>query len=176
VPGETYRVVFHATGTPEQMGAIELTSDPPLSQVDILTILFGDPRDPNDPELRNLRAPGRAEQDLLAARATRLLVSPVSSEVSRVFEQTFGVDTVQITPSLGDVWTQQLDRISPSARLTIGKRISERVFLTYSQALSTSTQDQVILVEYNQSDRLSWIVSQNEDRTYAVNVRVRHVF
>ena len=176
VPGETYRVVFRATGTPEQMGAIELTSDPPLSQVDILTILFGDPRDPNDPELRNLRAPGRAEQDLLAARATRLLVSPVSSEVSRVFEQTFGVDTVQITPSLGDVWTQQLDRISPSARLTVGKRISERVFLTYSRALSTSTQDQVILVEYNQSDRLSWIVSQNEDRTYALNVRVRHVF
>jgi translocation and assembly module TamB len=176
VPGETYRVVFHVTGTPEHMGAPELTSDPPLSQVDILTLLFGDPRDPSDPELRNLRAPGRAEQDLFAARAARLLASPVSSEVSRVVEQTFGVDTVQITPSLGDVWTQQLDRITPSARVTIGKRLSERVFLTYSQALSTSTQDQVILVEYNQSDRLSWIVSQNEDRTYAINVRVRHVF
>jgi len=176
VPGETYRVVFHVTGTPQHIGAPELTSDPPLSQVDILTLLFGDPSNTTDPQLRALRAPGAAEQDLLAARAARLLASPVSSEVSRVFEQALGVDTVQITPSLGDISTQQLDRITPSARVTIGKRLSERVFLTYSQALSTSTQDQVILVEYNQSDRLSWIFSQNEDRTFAIDVRVRHVF
>jgi len=31
-------------------------------------------------------------------------------------------------------------------------------------------------VEFTQSDRVSWILSQNEDRTYAVNVRVRHSF
>jgi hypothetical protein len=144
--------------------------------VDILALLFGDVRDPSDPELNRLRTPGRAEQDLLAASATRLLASPISSEVGRVVEETFGVDSVVITPSLGDPATLSLDRITPSARVTIGKRLSERLYLTFSQALSTSTLDQIILVEYNQSDRLSWIVSQNEDRTYAFNVRVRHVF
>jgi hypothetical protein len=96
--------------------------------------------------------------------------------VSRVVEQTLGVDAVQITPSLGDVWTQQLDQLTPSARLTIGKRLSERVFLTYAQAISATTTDQVIQVEYNQNDRLSWVLAQNEDRTYSLNVRVRHVF
>jgi hypothetical protein len=34
----------------------------------------------------------------------------------------------------------------------------------------------VILLEYDQSDRLSWVLTQNEDRTYALDVRVRYVF
>ena len=37
-------------------------------------------------------------------------------------------------------------------------------------------RDQVILLEYDQTDRFSWILSRNEDRTYALDVRVRHVF
>jgi hypothetical protein len=175
VPGETYRVVFHGSGTAERF-VFDLTSDPPLSQVEIVALLFGDVRDPRDPELRQLREPGRAEQEILAARAARLLTNPISSEVGRVVEEAFGVDTVQITPSLGDIWTQQLERINPSARLTIGKRLSDRLYLTYSQAISSSARDQIILIEFNQSDRLSWVLSQNEDQTYAVNVRVRHVF
>ena len=94
-----------------------------------------------------------------------------------VVEQTFGIDTFQITPSLTDP-TAQSSRLIPGARLTIGKRISNRVYLTFSQSLSASstTRDQVILLEYDQSDRLSWVLSQNEDRTYALDMRVRYVF
>ena len=97
--------------------------------------------------------------------------------VGRVVEQTFGVDTFQITPSLTDP-TAQSSRLIPGARLTIGKRISNRVYLTFSQSLSASStsRDQVILLEYDQNDRLSWVLSQNEDRTYALDVRVRYVF
>jgi autotransporter translocation and assembly factor TamB len=60
--------------------------------------------------------------------------------------------------------------------LTVGKRISDRIYLTYSRSLSSAARDQVILLEYDQSDRLSWVLTQNEDRTYALDVRVRHVF
>jgi hypothetical protein len=132
---------------------------------------------PTDPELARLRAPDTAEQQLLQARAAQLLVSPLSSGVGRVVEQTFGVDTFQITPSLSDP-SQQSTRFNPGARLTIGKRISGRVYLTFSQSLtpSSTSRDQVILLEYDQSDRLSWLLSQNEDRTYALEVRVRHQF
>ena len=58
----------------------------------------------------------------------------------------------------------------------IGKRLSDRVYLTYSRSLSSSTRDQIILLEYDQTDRFSWILSRNEDQTYALDVRVRHVF
>ncbi len=33
-----------------------------------------------------------------------------------------------------------------------------------------------LLIEYNQSDRFAWILSRNEDETYAIDVRVRHAF
>ena len=175
VPGQIYRVVFHVTGVPDSF-VFDLTSDPPLAPVEILALLFGDTRDPQDAELRALRTPGRTEQEVVAAGATRLLASPLSSEVGRVVEQTLGVDTVQISPSLGDISALQSARLNPSARLTLGKRLSERLYLTYSRSLSASSQDQIILIEYNQTNRLAWIVSQNEDRTFALDVRVRHVF
>jgi autotransporter translocation and assembly factor TamB len=173
-PGQTYRVTLRAQGTMQRIN-YDLSSDPPLPQVDVLTLLFGDAGATQDAELRALQSPNIAEQNLVQARAARLLASPIASNVGRVVEQTFGVDTFQITPLLTDP-SQQTGRFAPGARLTIGKRISDRVYLTYSRSLTSSARDQVILLEYDQSDRLSWVVTQNEDRTYALDVRVRHVF
>jgi hypothetical protein len=97
--------------------------------------------------------------------------------VGKVVEQTFGVDTFQLTPSFVDPYNQQTSRLNPTARLTIGKRISDRVYLTFSRSLGTTINDQIVLLEYEASDRLSWILSRNEDsQTYALEFRVRHVF
>jgi translocation-and-assembly-module (TAM) inner membrane subunit TamB-like protein len=175
VPGQNYIVTLNAAGTFARL-QWGLNSDPPLPTVDVLSMLLSDTA-PTDPELAALERPDAAKQQLLQARAAQLLVSPLSSEVGRVVEQTFGVDTFQITPSLTDAAAQS-SRLVPGARLTIGKRISSRVYLTFSQSLSASstTRDQVILLEFDESDRLSWVLSQNEDRTYALDVRVRHAF
>jgi hypothetical protein len=172
VPGQTYRIVFQATGPVDRL-AFDLSSDPPLPDVDIVSLLFGDLRDPQDAELRALERPGLAQQELLEARAARLLASPIASGVGRVVEETLGIDSVQIMPSFIDPASQQLN---PTARVTIGKRLSNRVFLTYSRLLTNTTQDQIILLEYDQTDRLSWILSQNGDNTYALDFRVRHTF
>jgi autotransporter translocation and assembly factor TamB len=175
VPGQNYVVTLNATGTFARM-SWSVNADPPLPTVDVLSLLLSDTA-PTDPELAALERPDAAKQQLLQARAAQLLVSPISSEVTRVVEQTFAIDTFQITPSLVDPAAQSA-RLVPGARLTIGKRISNRVYLTFSQSLSASstTRDQVILLEYDQNERLSWVLSQNEDRTYALDVRVRHAF
>jgi autotransporter translocation and assembly factor TamB len=175
VPGQIYRVVTRVAGTPDRF-TFDLSSDPPLATVDILSLLFGDVRDPQNAELRALRSPDQAQQELLRARAARLLASPIASNVSRVVEEAIGVDAVQITPLLSDLSAQESSRLTPSARLTVGKRISDRFYLTYSRALNASTRDEIILLEFTQSDRISWVVSQNEDRTYAVDFRVRRIF
>ncbi len=167
--------MFRATGTPTRI-LPELSSDPPLAPLEILALLFGDVRDPRTAELLALRQPEQAEQKLLQARAARLLASPLAAEVGRVVQQTLPVDTFQITPSLGEVSSQQAARINPTARLTVGKRLSDRVYLVFSRALSAEARDQIVLLEYTHSDRFSWVVSQNEDRTYAIDFRVRHVF
>jgi translocation and assembly module TamB len=175
-PGQTYRITGSFAGTLSRF-TWTLNSDPPLPTVDILSLVLSNTA-PTDPELAQLRTPQQTEQQLLQARAAQLLVSPLSAGVGRVVEQTFGVDTFQITPSLGADASQQSSRFNPGARLTIGKRISTRAYLTFSQSLTpqSTSRDQIILLEYDQNDRLSWLLSQNEDRTYALEVRVRHEF
>jgi hypothetical protein len=180
VPKQTYRVIVRAAGTMDRMQP-ELESDPPLPTGDVLALLFSDVRRDvgtgGDAELRALQRPNERQTDILAARATQLLASPVSQEVGRVVEQAFGVDAFQLTPSLIDPYSQSTTgRVNPSARVTIGKRVSDRVYLTFSRSLSSSFNDQILLLEYDESDRLSWILSRNEDNTYAIEVRVRHTF
>jgi translocation and assembly module TamB len=180
VPGQTYRVTVALAGTSEQLRPT-FNSDPPLPTADVLALLFSNVQRTGTsdigPELRALRDPNQTQTDIVTTRATQAITGSLSSEVGKVVEQTFGVDTFQITPSLTDPAAQS-SRLVPGARLTIGKRISSRVYLTFSQSLSASstTRDQVILLEFDESDRLSWVLSQNEDRTYALDVRVRHAF
>lgn len=176
VPGQTYRVTLRMAGTTERMQP-EFTSDPPLPPVEILSLLFSDVAPGGDVELAALRSPNQREQELLQARATRALTGALSAEVGRVVEQTFGVDTFQITPLLVDPY-QQSSRlnVNPAARVTIGKRLSDRVYLTYARSLASSTRDEIVLLEYDQSDRVAWVLSQNEDRTYALEVIRRVTF
>jgi hypothetical protein len=180
VPGETYRLTIRAAGTFERL-TTEFTSDPPLPEIEVLGLLFAD-LDPGD--LPEGRAYGAItpQQQLLQERAARALTGAVTAEVGRAVEQTFGIDTFQLTPStasasrgLTDVF-QQSSRFEAGARLTIGKRLSDRVYLTFSRSLTSTTSDQIILLEYDQTNRLSWILSRNEDGTYALDARVRHVF
>ncbi len=174
-PGQTYRVTLGLVGTMERL-AFELSSDPPLPEFEIMSLLLGNIRDPQAAELRTLRALDESRQELFQAGAARLLTSPLSSGVGRVVEESFGVDTFQITPSLVDPSAQQSAQLLPTARLLIGKRISNRAHVTLSRTLTGANQDIIVVLEYDQNDRLSWILSQNEDRTYALDFRVRHAF
>ena len=180
VPGQTYRVTVAFAGTSEQLRPT-LNSDPPLPTSDVLALLFSNVQRTGTqdiaPELRALRDPTQTQTDIITTRATQAITGSLSSEVGKVVEQTFGVDTFQLTPSFIDPYNQQTSRLNPTARLTIGKRISERVYLTFSRSLGTTTNDQIVLLEIDESDRIAWILSRNEDRqTYALEFRVRHVF
>lgn len=177
VPGQTYRVTLGLTGPLERLEPPTLESDPPLQQLEIVGLLLGDVRDPQQAEIRTLRAPEASQQGLLVQGiGAGLLNNPVLAEVGGVVERSFGVDTFEITPSLDDPAAQQSTQIVPTARVSIGKRISERAHLTFSRAVSGSNQDLIVVLEYDATDRLSWVLSQNEDRTYALDVRVRHAF
>ncbi len=171
--GQTYRIGVGVTGTTDRLMPT-FTSDPQLPQIDIVSLLFGetDPTKLSEAELRSLDNPQQANLNLLRASAARLLTSPLSASVGKVMERTLGVDTVQITPLLGFSDAAQL---SPSARVTLGKRVSDRVFVTYTRALNTGRAE-VILLEYDQNDQLSWVLSKNEDQSFALDFRVRHRF
>ena len=174
--GQSYRVTVGAAGTTDRMSNLKFESDPPLPTADVLALLLSDvQRTDMAPELRALQNPNQTQNDILKARATQALTSPISAEVGRVLQQTVGLDTFQLSPSFID--PNNASRINPTARLTIGKRISDRAFLTFSRSLNTTFNDQIIQLEFDQTDRLYWLISRNEDQqTYSVEFRVRHAF
>ena len=174
VPGETYRVTIGLAGTIAKM-VPTLDSDPPLSEVSIISLLLGQTTNLQNAELLSMDpgAASRAQQDLIAAAAARFFAGTVSAPVTRAVEQTFGVD-FQISPSLGS--GSEGDPLTPSARITLGRRISNRAYLTYTRALGTAARDQIVILEYEQNDRVGWVITQNSDYTFSIEFRVRHVF
>ncbi len=175
---ETYRITVAVSGTLDGRMNFEANSDPPLPTVSIISLMFGQSSgaDLADPEFLRLRpdAATQSEEQLLKAGLLRVLTGGLTGSVSRAVEQSLGLDTVQITPSLG---TSSTDPLTPTMRLILGKRISNRAYLTYSQALGTTTNgDRVIILEYDQSDRIGYVFTQNGDRTFAIDFRVRRTF
>ena len=173
IPSQTIRVTLGVTGTLTN-ASVSLGSDPPLPEVDIIALLFGTTTDISNAELRALSPQGatEAEEALLRSAGARLITGTLSAPVRRVVEETLGLDTAQITPTIGT----ENDPLTPSARLTVGKRLSSRAYLTFSRALGTAARDQIIVLEYDESDRLGFVLTQTGDRTFAVDFRVRQSF
>jgi hypothetical protein len=172
-PGQTVDVNIRITGPPNAFTPT-FTSDPPLPVTDIVSLLAGGTPNLDTADQLRIASPQESQQRMMQTTAAFLLASPISSRVGEVFERTLALDTVQITPLLaGEAVFQQLN---PSARITLGKRVSPRVFLTYSRTLgNAAAQDEVILLEYDQNDRMSWVLSRNENRTFALDFRIRYV-
>jgi hypothetical protein len=167
VPNQTYRITLGFTGTTSKI-AMNLNSDPPLSGAGIVLLLFGQTTD-LDEELRTLSptASTQTEEDLLKAATARLLTGSISAPVGRAVEQALGVD-LQITPSIGS------EMLSTSATLILGKRISSRAYVTFARPLGSTTREQIIVLEYDQNERLGWVLTQNSDNKFSVDFRVQH--
>jgi hypothetical protein len=74
---------------------------------------------------------------------------------------------VPATPSFIDPHSQQTSRLNPTARLTIGKRISERL-PDVPRSLVSHNDQRSDRAARDDERSLSWILSRNEDRqTYA---------
>ena len=135
-----------------------LGSDPPLPDYDVLSLLAtGTASGLSDISERAQTgtAPGMAAETLLYGQAASL----VSARVGKLF----GIDRLKVDPLASG------DTIS-AARVTVGKRLSSRVYLTYSVDPS-STAQQVLQVEWKVSDDLTLVLTQNGDESYAVDAR-----
>ena len=175
VPTQAYDVTVRIVGQTERLD-VQVNSNPYLPTPEIVSLLLGER--PRDGSIRTLErqsaalAAQNASQTGIRDLGLQLLALPVSSRIGSVVQRTTPCDTFSLLPTLGNEATL----LTPGARFTCGKRLSERVYLTYSHALSANNQYDVVLLEYEQSDRVSWVLSRNEDRTFALDFRIRHVF
>ena len=101
VPEQIYNITLGFSGTTSRF-SYSLNSDPPLPQVDILSLLLGQQTDLTNAELRALRpgATQQSEEVLLRQAFSRMLTSPISAPVSRILGETLGIETV-ISPTFG---------------------------------------------------------------------------
>jgi len=168
-----YRVTLGFTGTATRM-SVNLNSDPPLSSVGIALLLFGQTstNDLNSElQMLNPTAATRSEEDLLKAATARLLTGSMTAPVNRAVGQTLGVD-LQIAPTIG---TSDTDPLTPTARLILGRRLSSRAYVTFARPLGTASgATQILVLEYDQNDRLGWVLTQNGDNTFSIDFRVQH--
>jgi hypothetical protein len=176
IPGQIYRVTINLAGTISAPTTLTVNSDPPLPVADIASLLLGQTTDLENAELRTLSpsASARSEEELMRALGSRLIGGVISAPIGRAVEQTLGLTTVQITPSFGT----EGDVLTPSARLIIGKRISNRAYITFARALGAAAREQLIILEYDQNDRVGWVLTQTSynTNTFSIEFRVRHVF
>ena len=173
-PGQTYDVTLRITGETRGIN-VDLTSDPPLPFYELVNVLAGERADAGlrNADVQSFQTPQAAQQRALSTIFTQMLAMPVSSRIGNVVQRAIPCDSFSIIPLLGAETNLQL---TPGARVTCGMRVSERVYLTYSRALNAARQYDLFLIEYEQSERMSWVLSRNEDRTFALDFRVRRVF
>ncbi len=160
----SYRVTLKVNGTLERVYPT-LTSDPPLSAVQILNLLAG----ADENTVAGLQT--QADQARLAATgAATLAAGKIAEEVGleRGAEKLLGLNRFSIDPSVvrGGV-------TNPTARLTVGKRITPDLSVLYSVDLR-GTEGRVLSVEYTLSDRLSVLLTSSDLDGLGFDLRVRH--
>ena len=149
-----YDVTMNLGGSLERLQA-EFSSDPPLSDLEVLALLTtGEQLE--DKSLGVETASDLQASDILYGQAAGL----VSERVNRLF----GLDKFRIDPLTESSGTPS------SARVTVGKRLSRDLFVTYSYDPST-TSNQILEVEWQVTRSLTLVLTQNGDGSFAADTR-----
>ncbi len=154
-----YDVTLNLSGTLDRLD-VAVASDPPLADVDVLTLLAGADVAP---------AEGGEAGSASGITAAGLLYGQAAAAVGRRVGRLFGLDKFRIDPltgSRGDL---------SSARITVGERISRDLTATYSYDPASSDQ-QVLQLEWQVSRGLTLVATQNGDGSYAIDVRAEKSF
>lgn len=170
----SYQVTLRVTGTLDRVTPT-LTSDPPLSSLQILALLAGQ----EESEVANLtQTQAREKQGGIAATGAATLAAGRLSEsmgLEREAERLFGLNRFSIDPSLlrGASNTR-------TARVTVGKRLTPDLNVLYSQDLR-GTEERIVAIEYTLSDRFSLLLTHTDpgqaktgtEQGWAFDVRIR---
>ena len=154
-----YRLVLDVKGTLDKL-VFNLTSDPPLSTVDAVSLLASG------------QSGGAAESDIrrqsevAGLSAAGLLSEGVTGGLSRQVERVFGFQNFRVDPFLAGADND------PTARVTITRRISKDLVVTYSRNLSQS-QEQIVILEFDITKNLSIVATQDENGGYGLDFQFR---
>jgi translocation and assembly module TamB len=162
-----YRVVLTINGTADKFRA-DLRSDPPLPTVDIFSLVSAGGTGGSGVSSSSYRpyATSGRQQESSTAGAAALLSEGLSMQMGSGVKRLFGLDRFRVDPFL--VGNER----DPSARVTFGQQVTKDFSITYSTSVSSNEQ-QVILLEYHVSDKMSVIASRDAEGSFGLDVRFR---
>jgi translocation and assembly module TamB len=156
---QQYNVQAHVWGPADHL-ATNYSSDPALPPSDIINLVaFG--------KTSEATAVDRAENPstgMLGAQS--LIASQVSSQVTSRISKLAGISQLSVDPVLGS--SQQ----SPGARVNIQQHVTGKIFVTFSTDI-TSTQQEVIQVEYKVNRRTSFKAVRDQNGGFSLQTNFR---
>ncbi len=164
---KNYRVIANVTGALAQP-RVKFRSEPSLPEADVINLITtGTLRD-------EFATNGSSSSQALAKTSLNTAASLIAQRASRSVESNvtsrlFGLNRFSVDPLLTGRGTD------PTARVTIGRRITKDLSITYSASL-TSSQEQIILIEYQVSDKLTLVANRSLDGSIGFDVRLRKRF
>lgn len=159
-----YEVTLNLTG-PASAPALAYRSDPPLPATDIVALLaLG-----RTGEESELRTAGQRQAPELGA--TTLLTEAISAQLGGRIERLFGVSRFRVDPFVAGTGSEQ----SASARITVEQQVARDLTITYITNV-TSTEQQVIQVEYSVTRDISIIALRDQNGTFALDVKFKKRF
>ena len=156
-----YRVIVSLTGPLSQPQA-SVRSEPALPQADVVSLITTGQLSSGDTSSSIL---GQSE----VGAATSLLTDAlINAPAQRATSKLFGLTRFEINPVIGGTTGS-----TPAARLTLGRRISKEVMVTYSTNV-TSDPNQILALEYRVSDRLSFVAQYEQASTRRLSARTNN--
>ncbi len=159
-----YEVTVNFSGPAGRL-TMSYRSDPPLPSGDVITLLaLGQTGE--ESRLRGLTAVQTPELG-----ATTLLSEAISSQLGGRIQRLFGISHFSVDPFLAGTTTEQ----NPAARVTIEQQFSPNLTVTYITNV-TSTQQQVIQIEYSVRRDVSVVALRDENGTFGIDFVFRKHF
>jgi translocation and assembly module TamB len=153
-----YRVIVSLTG-PLSQPLAAVRSEPALPQEDVVSLITTGQLASGDTSTSILSQSG-------LGTATSLLTDAlINAPAQRATSKLFGLTRFEINPIIGGRTGS-----TPAARLTLGRRISKEVTVTYSTNV-TSDPNQILALEYRVSDRLSFLAQYEQGSTQRLSAR-----
>jgi translocation and assembly module TamB len=161
----SYQMRLDITGDLDHL-RVNLTSDPPLSTVDILSMLA---TGKNDQTVTAGTQSARYEQQMTGLSAASILSEGITGVIGKRVQSIFGLESFRVDPFLAGAEND------PTARVTVSERLSKDLAITFSRNLTTN-KEQIVILEYDVNKTLSIIATRDEDGSYGVDFRFRKWF
>lgn len=157
---QQYDIALNVSGPVDKLN-ISYRSDPPLSSSDIISLLAtGQTQEAK----YNL---SQESPTTFVGSSEQLLGQALGNVVASRVQRLFGITQIQVNPNLGGTPT------TGSGTVTIQQQVSRNLKLTYTQNLSTSSQD-IIQVDWTINRHLGLTLSRDQYGLYGFSFHFRH--